>query len=256
MTHAKGADHPRSFPLNELRFTLSTGRGVNQMQLGDIGLDDIAKAGAVCVGATAAAFVVKATGYFYVVGPEFIGLYLDSNMIVGIFYAAPYVFSIISISVYAYYLIYKAVGYFFNDETEIINLLLFYDKILAVPVVVAIIFAKGEWIMVESAIFLIASFVIGGIIFFQYFHFGNYNSFNIVIFIFSMYNTVYIGGKAEAVFDMSKKGPLFDIYTEETNFINAVILKTASNGILVRWGDQVIFYKASDIKKISRHIDP
>ncbi|RWB09003.1 MAG: hypothetical protein EOQ39_03640 [Mesorhizobium sp.] len=201
------------------------------MQFGEIGLDDVAKAGALCVGATAAAFVVKATGYFYVVGPEFIGLYLDSNMLSGIFYAAPYVFSIISVSVYVYYLIYKSFGYFFDDETEIINLLLFYDKILVIPVIVAVIFAKGEWIMVESIIFLFSSFVIGGIVFFQYFHFKSYNSFNVVVLLFSIYNTIYIGGKAEAVFDLSKKGPLFDVYTEESNFINAVSVKWYSNSL-------------------------
>lgn len=225
------------------------------MQFGDIGLDDIAKFGALCVGATAAAFVIKATGYFTVVGPEFIGLYLDGNILTGIFYAAPYVFSVVSLSIWIYYWIYRGFRRLFDDETEITRMLLFYDKVMIIPITIAVLFANGKWVFIEEIVFAVAAFIVGGVVFFQYFHFERINYINVIFCAFAIYSAVYVSGKADAVSDLLKKEPVFDIYTTDTNYVNAIILKTASNGIVIRWGDKIIFYKTDDIKKISRHLD-
>lgn len=224
------------------------------MRFGGIGIDDIAKVSAVCVGATAATFFIETTGYFKIIGKEFIGIYLDSNLFIGVLHSAPFVFSYICISVTAYYYCLKLFRYLSNDEKSFVDVLLIYDKLLIIPIVVFAFITSNNLIWLKASIFIIASFITWGIVYFQYYHFNVINYINLLFALFTTYNAIFISGQSDAVADLKRTAPLYDVFTDDKNYINTVILRATSAGVLIRWGQDVIFYRDTEIKKIRRSI--
>lgn len=222
------------------------------MQIGDLSIEDVVRLGLVCFGAAAASYVTYTAGYFSLLGPEFIGIYFDGNLLSGIVQITPAVAAVISMSVVTYYYIYMVLSKF-DEGGNIIEILLIMDKLIFIPVLIAF-FLDGYLLVVKSAVFFVSAFVIAGVVFFQYWLHGAINYLNVVFLIFTLYNAIDYSGKAAAYEDLTKGSPRYSLYTSDKNYANVVVLRSTDNGVIIKSGRDIVFYANEKIIKMERDV--
>ncbi|SOC92834.1 hypothetical protein SAMN05216358_2994 [Rhizobium sp. AN5] len=222
------------------------------MRFGDLAIEDVVKLALVCFGGAAATFVVYTAGYFSLVGPEFLGIYFDGNIISGIVQVTPMVTGVTSICLFLYYWIYRLFCSF-DDGEKIIDFLLVIDKVLIIPIV-ATLFMDKDWLDLKAFILLLSAFVIAGAVFFQNMHYGVVNYLSVSFLIFTLFNAVDISGKASAYRDLTKDAPRYSLYTTDKNYVNVVVLRSTSNGVIVKSGNDIIFYGKDQIERLERDL--
>lgn len=217
-------------------------------------IEAIAKMAALSVSLAAAVYVAKTVGYFSIVGLEFLGVYFDANLVTGIVYVTPGVVAISSFGLFLFYWLYRFATHVLGDDAAIFSLMLFLDKLIILPLFVAVIFGKGEWVELKATVFLVSGTIVAAAMFVQYMHVGAVNVVSGFFLIFTLFASAKFYGEAEAYNDLSKKYPTFSIHTEEINYVNAVIMKSTSAGVLLRSGKEIVFYPSSRVIKISRDV--
>lgn len=224
------------------------------MRFGDISIEDIIRLGLIAFGATSAIYIVYIAGYFSMIGYEFLGLYFDANIISGILHIMPFVVGIFGASIFLYNTIYT----FFLDHDSpdsIINMFSLFDKLLLIPVL-ASMFMYGSWIEIRAFIYGSTAFVVFGSIFFSYIHSKEIDYIRCVLFIFIVFSTSMLAGKSVAYNDLNDEGNnRYNIYTKDKNYINVILLRTSSNGVLIKSGKDIVFYSRDKLDRLERSSD-
>ncbi|AYD00959.1 hypothetical protein NCHU2750_15690 [Neorhizobium sp. NCHU2750] len=220
----------------------------------NVTLQEITGFAALCFSLAVSFYVIEASGYFSVVGPEFIGIYFDDNLIAGVVEVLPTISLVLC-------LIFLFSNFVYSNfekrgkERNLLQILWWSDWGIGILFSLAIFFpSERDFLPIKVIAYYLNAMVLLGICYIQIFRFDVVRWSNVAITIFIWYTAIYQGGRASAVLDLAKAEPRFFISTAERDYANAVILRATAKGVIIHSGTDVIFYRAEDIKRIGRPI--
>ncbi|MGQ2917148.1 hypothetical protein [Rhizobium oryzihabitans] len=227
-------------------------------------LTDIVSAVGFCVGCAFVTYVIRMFGYFNVVGPELLGMYLDSDLVQGAILALPAVILVLG-------LIQMIVSFLFPV----------FDRIA--PKVDRVIERLPKRLQIEATTFfvLLAGGAFVGSIIVQVvtpdddhgalllFHvmslmaccvFATENFlahrriklFWVIAVALNSYWTLYQVGRFEAQNDLRLSKTRYAVHAEDKSFVNVTLLRSTSKALLMKVGDDVVMYDRSQVIRIER----
>ena len=226
----------------------------------------IASALGFAVGCAFVTYVVRTMGYFSIVAPEYLGFFLETDLILGAIKATPFVIGLGSL-VYLIAWI-TAIAVHHSDKVDIIFIPI--DNLLAkrpswtTPFLLFIFFML---VLASSFLFEGDNFIFRVLILYinlvlslfwvadQHIENKVIHPLSIIACFFSAHTVLYETGKLEAIMDLNHSKARYSLSASDKDYVNVLLLRASSSSVLIRVGNGVVLYERSQIKKIERSTD-
>ncbi len=227
-------------------------------------LTDIISAIGFCVGCAFVTYIIRMFGYFNVVGPELLGMYLDSDLIQGAILALPAVIltlGFIQLIVAWLFPIFDRISPKVNRVIEWLprpfqlEATTFF-ALLAVAAFVGSLIVQivtpdddqGSLLMFQ-VVSLIACCVFATESFLAQ---RRINLFWVIAVALNGYWTLYQVGRFEAQNDLRHSRVRYAVYAVDKAFVNVMLLRSTSKAVLMKVGGDVVMYDRSQVTRIER----
>lgn len=232
--------------------------------LGKYSIADIATALGFCVGSAFVTYVIRMIGYFNVVGPEFLGMYLDSDLVQGAILALPAVVLVVSLVLVGVGWVFptmarvapyvdRATGYLpraFQIDASTLLIVLAWTSSIALMVINIV---NPDQDMGLLMFFHMINFMACAVFAAEYFiaH-ERLSLFWAVVLMLNAYWCIYQFGRFEAQSDINFSKNRYTIYATDKTFVNVSLLRSTSKAVLLKSGDDVVLYDRSQVIRIER----
>lgn len=225
---------------------------------------DIASVVGFCVGCAFVTYIVRMFGYFNVIGPELLGMYLDSDLVQGAILALPAVILVLCLIQTIYVIVFPLMEKLSPKIDRAIERLP-----PALQVEATTVFGALAWIALISSI-IITIFIPdddhGALLMFQmvtliacagfsteYFIANRKLSiFWIATLALNTYWCVYQSGRYEAQNDLNYSKHRYVINATDKSYVNVVLLRSTNKAVLMKAGSDIIMYDRSQVTRIER----
>jgi|GEM_PF-3048204 len=219
------------------------------------------------VGCAFITYIVRTMGYFSVVAPEYLGFFVETDLVMGAVRATPFVVGVIWL-LYTEFWIVSLI----HDNKER------FPSIISVPVgrlagiapswsmqafeyfVIFCYFLSqfipiGENYVFRRMIGMLISFILCLKAVEQFERFGTVNPFSAFATLLVVYTTLHDVGKWEAVVDLNHSKARYSITASDKSYVNVLLLRASASSVLLKVGSQVVLYERSKIIRIERTAD-
>ncbi|UPA25361.1 hypothetical protein [Shinella oryzae] len=218
------------------------------------------------IGCAFITYVVRTMGYFAVIAPEYLGFFIETDLIMGAIRAAPFV---IGCATFVYLIFWFAAVLLAHEEKvdrvimpidaavrrlpvwlRTLPLVIFFVALFASPFLF-----EGDFYVIRVA-FLYVNLSLAVMWLVQK-HAADRTVHPpaFATFLITLYPALYETGKYEAIQDLNHSEARYSITAGDRSYVNALLLKASSNGVLLKVGNEVILYDRSQIARIERATD-
>ncbi|MEW9616041.1 hypothetical protein AB3G45_19690 [Shinella sp. S4-D37] len=218
------------------------------------------------VGCAFITYVIRTMGYFSVIAPEYLGFFIETDLIMGAIRAAPFVFASATFA----YLIFWLVAIALAHEEKVDRVFLPIDAVVErVPswvkrlplfIFFAALFASSFLLEGDSYVLRVAMLYLNLMIAVMWLaerraaeH--TIHPLALAACLISLYSALYETGKFEAIQDLNHSKARYSITASDKSYVNVLLLRATSSGVLLKAGNEVILYDRSHITKIERATD-
>ncbi len=211
-------------------------------------------------------YVVRTIGYFRIIAPEYLGFFIETDLVMGAIRATPFVVG----ACYIVYTLFWLVSLVIDHEDKIVRVTrpIHGIKRLSRPwmktvalwtfyfalIVSGFVFEGENFFITLELSYLAALYVVIWTLQ-QYEDYGKINPFVGVAAMLSVYTALINTGKWEAIVDLNSSNARYSITATDKSYVNVILLRTSASGVLLKAGKDIILYDRSKVSKIERMAD-
>lgn len=213
------------------------------------------------VGCAFVSYVVRSIGYFSILGPEMLWMYLDLNVMQGAVFSIPGVMLLTSIVYLAILLVVSVVNYeekngVLTDRVPILlkKTLKFSLILLAYFVLFFFEFLFGKDMYGAKMLVYFGFFMTNLIAIVDSWFNGSKYSLLFTGFLgfLLMYNCLLQLGKMEAFIDLHKVSPRYSVWADDKSYMNVTVMRSSSSYLILKVGNDAVFYDRARIRRVER----
>lgn len=225
---------------------------------------DLASVVGFCVGCAFVTYIIRMFGYFNVIGPELLGLYLDSDLVQGAIFALPAVIIVLSLIQTIYVSIFplmerispsveRGIARLPNavkvEPTTFFGILAWIALISSVIITIVIPDDDKGMLLLFNIVTLMTCGVFAADYFVAY---RKLSIFWIATLALQSYWCIYQTGRYEAQSDLRYSKHRYAVFAADKSFVNVVLLRSTSKAILMKVGSDIVMYDRSQVIRIER----
>ncbi len=232
--------------------------------LGRFSLSDVLAVVGFCVGCAFVTYVVRMVGYFSVVGPELLGMFLETDLIQGAIFSLPGVILLVGIIQMCVAFVFPLMERLTPSIDRLVDNLPRSVKLkpdTLIGIISILVFSGlmllsifkpvddfGARLLLQITITMISiTYFFDHLIFRK-----NLSIIWSVAIILNGYQCLYEIGRTEAQLDLKSTTNRYAISASDRSLVNVTILKSSSKALLIKVGNDVVMYDRSQISRIEK----
>lgn len=218
------------------------------------------------IGCAFITYVIRTMGYFSVIAPEYLGFFIETDLIMGAIMAMPFVFGA-SVLVYTIFWIVSilvdheekieritkpvhGVKKYVPKQTKQILMWLFLALLIVAPFVL-----HGENYIIKAELSIFSVMLTIGWLFQHKLDHDRISPLLAVSCVIVTYTALHDIGKVEAITALNHSKARYSVTAADKQYVNVILLRASSSSVLIKVGGDVILYDRGQVNKIERAAD-
>jgi hypothetical protein len=216
------------------------------------------------VGCAFITYMIRTMGYFSIIAPEYLGFFVETDLIMGAIRATPFVVGM----AWLIYTMYWIVGMAHDELHRVPQWFTSpFEKVRAAspswlfPTIICLVLGGSQLLpendnyILRVMVACIAAFFMSLSLIEQFQEYGTVNPITALATLFLLHAALFDEGKWEAISDLRHSKARYSITTSDKSYANVLLLRASSSSVLLKVGGDVVLYERSQVVRIERSAD-